>query len=156
MMKVEVTYSSSKNNENLSVKVVTRMETKNDAKIQAMKDVVNAFVPRGQQGQIEVKCSPALTSGVKNQQPSSSASSSLNPNKQSNGSAGKNQKPLKSRSSQARNVERITGPQISLLKGKLKERGISERDFCSQHQVDSVEDLPKYDAQWIINDLCNG
>ena len=23
-------------------------------------------------------------------------------------------------------------------------------------EVDSVEELPKYDSQWIINELCNG
>ena len=156
-MNVEVTYSATKANETLFVKVAEQMETKNDAKIQAMKDVVNAFVPPGQRGQIETKCFPAITQGVPDQQPSSSASSTLsNTNRQTNGSGGGNQMSLKSRSSQTGNDERITGPQINLLRGKLKKRGISESAFCSQHQVNSIEELPKYDAQWIINELCNG
>jgi len=156
-MYVETVYSASIDNQTLSVKVAEQMETKNDAKIQAMKDVINAFVPPGQQGQIEVKCSPAITSGVPNQQPSSAASNpQMNTNKQSNASVGRNQTSTKSRSSKTGNNERITGPQISLLRGKLKKHGISERDFCRQHQIDSIEALPKYDAQWIINELCNG
>ena len=144
-MYVETVYSASSDNQTISVKVTEQMETKNDAKIQAMKDVISAFVLPGQQGQIEVKCSPAITSGVPNQQSSSSASSSL-----------MNQASSKPRSCQTGNDERITGPQIKLLREKLKKRKISEREFCSQHQVNSIEELPKFEAQWIIKDLCNG
>ena len=150
MMKVEVIYSASKPNENLSVKVAARMETKNDAKIREMKEVIAEFVSSEPQGKIEVRCTPALTSGPPKHQ------SLMSEYKQSNGQIGNSQLSSKSRPSKTGNDERITGPQISLLRGKLRKRGISERDFCSQHQVDSIEDLPKHDAQWIIKDLCNG
>ena len=150
MMKVEVIYSASKPNENLSVKVAARMETKNDAKIREMKEVIAEFVSSDPQGKIEVRCTPALTSGPPKHQ------SLMSEYKQSNGQIGNSQLSSKSRPSKTGNDERITGPQISLLRGKLRKRGISERDFCSQHQVDSIEELPKHDAQWIIKELCNG
>ena len=144
-MNVDVSFTATQNNQVLSIRVTDRMDTANEAKIQAMKDVVNAFVPPGQKGQIEVNCSPAITSGLQKQQPSSSASSSP-----------MNQAPSKPRSCQTSNDERITGPQIKLLREKLRKRKISEREFCSQHQVNSIEELPKFEAQWIIKELCNG
>ena len=49
-MYVETVYSASSDNQTVSVKVTEQMETKNDAKIQAMKDVISAFVLPGQQG----------------------------------------------------------------------------------------------------------
>ena len=49
-MYVETVYSATIDNQTVFVKVAEQMETKNDAKIQAMKDVINAFVLPGQQG----------------------------------------------------------------------------------------------------------
>ena len=126
------------------------MEKKNEEKIREMKGVIAEFVSTGPQGKIEVRCTPALTSGPPKHQ------SLMSEYKQSNDQIGNSQLSSKSRPSKTGNDERITEPQIKLLRGKLRKRGISERDFCSQHQVDSIEDLPKYDAQWIIKDLCNG
>ena len=146
-MYVETVYSATVGNQTLSIKVAEQMETKNDAKIQAMKDVINAFVPPGKQGQIEVKCSPTLTSGPPKHQ------SLMSEYKQSNGQIGNSQLSSKSCSGQTSKDERITGPQIKLLRDKFKKRGISEREFCKQHLVDSIEDIPKHDAQWIIKEI---
>ena len=150
MMNVEATYSATIDNKTMSIRVADQMETKNEAKIREMKEVIAEFVSPGPQEKIEVKCSPALTSGPPKHQ------SLMSEYKQSNGQIGNSQSSSKSRPNKTGNDERITGPQISLLRGKLRKRGISERDFCSQHQVDSIEDLPKHDAQWIIKELCNG
>ena len=153
-MYVETAYSASIDNQTLSVKVAEQMETKNDAKIQAMKDVISAFVLPGQQGQIEVKCSPVITSGVPNQQSSSSASSSLmNTDKQSNASVGRNQTSSMSRSSQTCKEAKITNSQIYLLKRTLRGLNRTDADFCQQYHVNRIEDLPKEDARWIIRDL---
>ena len=153
-MYVETVYSATIDNQTVFVKVAEQMETKNDAKIQAMKDVINAFVLPGQQGQIEVKCSPAITSGVPNQQSSSSASSSLmNTDKQSNASVGNNQPSSKSRSSQTCKEPKITNSQIYLLKKTLRGLNRTDADFCQQYHLDRIENLPKEDARWIIRDL---
>lgn len=150
MMNVEAMYSATIDNQTMLVRVTEQMEKKNEAKIREMKEVIAEFVSSGPQGKIEVRCTPALTSGPPKHQ------SLMSEYKQSNGQNGNSQSSSKSCSGQASKDEQITGPQIKLLRNKLKKRGISERDFCSQHQVDSIEDLPKYDAQWIINELCNG
>lgn len=150
MMNVEAMFSATIDNQTMLVRVTEQMEKKNEEKIREMKGVIAEFVSTGPQGKIEVRCTPALTSGPPKHQ------SLMSEYKQSNGQIGNSQLSSKSRPSKTGNDERITGPQISLLRGKLRKRGISERDFCSQHQVDSIEDLPKHDAQWIIKDLCNG
>ena len=150
MMNVEAMYSATIDNQTMLVRVTEQMEKKNEEKIREMKGVIAEFVSTGPQGKIEVRCTPALTSGPPKHQ------SLMSEYKQSNDQIGNSQLSSKSCSGQTSKEERITGPQIKLLRDKFKKRGISERDFCSQHQVDSVEDLPKYDAQWIINELCNG
>lgn len=150
MMNVEAMYSATIDNQTMLVRVTEQMEKKNEAKIREMKGVIAEFVSTGPQGKIEVRCTPALTSGPPKHQ------SLMSEYKQSNDQIGNSQLSSKSRPSKTGNDERITEPQINLLRGKLRKRGISERDFCSQHQVDSIEDLPKHDAQWIIKDLCNG
>ena len=150
MMNVEAMYSATIDNQTMLVRVTEQMEKKNEEKIQEMKGVIAEFVSTGPQGKIEVRCTPALTSGPPKHQ------SLMSEYKQSNDQIGNSQLFSKSRPSKTGNDERITEPQIKLLRGKLRKRGISERDFCSQHQVDSIEDLPKHDAQWIIKDLCNG
>ena len=149
-MNVEAMYSATIDNQTMLVRVTEQMEKKNEAKIREMKEVIAEFVSTGPQGKIEVRCTPALTSGPPKHQ------SLMSEYKQSNDQIGNSQLSSKSRPSKTGNDERITEPQINLLRGKLRKRGISERDFCSQHQVDSIEDLPKHDAQWIIKDLCNG
>ena len=150
MMNVEAMYSATIDNQTMLVRVTEQMEKKNEAKIREMKGVIAEFVSTGPQGKIEVRCTPALTSGPPKHQ------SLMSEYKQSNDQIGNSQLSSISRPSKTGNDERITEPQIKLLRGKLRKRGISERDFCSQHQVDSIEDLPKHDAQWIIKDLCNG
>ena len=150
MMNVEAMFSATIDNQTMLVRVTEQMEKKNEEKIREMKGVIAEFVSTGPQGKIEVRCTPALTSGPPKHQ------SLMSEYKQSNGQIGNSQLSSKSRPSKTGNDERITGPQISLLRGKLRKRGISERDFCSQHQVDSIEELPKHDAQWIIKELCNG
>ena len=150
MMNVEAMYSATIDNQTMLVRVTEQMEKKNEEKIREMKGVIAEFVSTGPQGKIEVRCTPALTSGPPKHQ------SLMSEYKQSNDQIGNSQLSSKSRPSKTGNDERITEPQINLLRGKLRKRGISERDFCSQHQVDSIEDLPKHDAQWIIKDLCNG
>ncbi len=150
MMNVEAMFSATIDNQTMLVRVTEQMEKKNEEKIREMKGVIAEFVSTGPQGKIEVRCTPALTSGPPKHQ------SLMSEYKQSNDQIGNSQLSSKSRPSKTGNDERITEPQIKLLRGKLRKRGISERDFCSQHQVDSIEDLPKHDAQWIIKDLCNG
>lgn len=150
MMNVEAMFSATIDNQTMLVRVTEQMEKKNEEKIREMKGVIAEFVSTGPQGKIEVRCTPALTSGPPKHQ------SLMSEYKQSNDQIGNSQLSSKSRPSKTGNDERITEPQINLLRGKLRKRGISERDFCSQHQVDSIEDLPKHDAQWIIKDLCNG
>ena len=150
MMNVEAMFSATIDNQTMLVRVTEQMEKKNEEKIREMKGVIAEFVSTGPQGKIEVRCTPALTSGPPKHQ------SLMSEYKQSNDQIGNSQLSSKSRPSKTGNDERITDPQINLLRGKLRKRGISERDFCSQHQVDSIEDLPKHDAQWIIKDLCNG
>ena len=150
MMNVEAMFSATIDNQTMLVRVTEQMEKKNEEKIREMKGVIAEFVSTGPQGKIEVRCTPALTSGPSKHQ------SLMSEYKQSNNQIGNSQLSSKSRPSKTGNDERITEPQIKLLRGKLRKRGISERDFCSQHQVDSIEDLPKHDAQWIIKDLCNG
>ena len=150
MMNVEAMFSATIDNQTMLVRVTEQMEKKNEEKIREMKGVIAEFVSTGPQGKIEVRCTPALTSGPPKHQ------SLMSEYKQSNDQIGNRQLSSKSRPSKTGNDERITEPQIKLLRGKLRKRGISERDFCSQHQVDSIEDLPKHDAQWIIKDLCNG
>ena len=150
MMNVEAMFSATIDNQTMLVRVTEQMEKKNEEKIREMKGVIAEFVSTGPQGKIEVRCTPALTSGPPKHQ------SLMSEYKQSNDQIGNSQLSSKSRPSKTGNDERITGPQINLLKGKLRKRGISEHDFCSQHQVDSIEDLPKHDAQWIIKELCNG
>lgn len=150
MMNVEAMFSATIDNQTMLVRVTEQMEKKNEEKIREMKEVIAEFVSSGPQGKIEVRCTPALTSGPPKHQ------SLMSEYKQSNDQIGNSQLSSKSRPSKTGNDERITEPQINLLRGKLRKRGISERDFCSQHQVDSIEDLPKHDAQWIIKDLCNG
>ncbi len=150
MMNVEAMFSATIDNQTMLVRVTEQMEKKNEEKIREMKGVIAEFVSTGPQGKIEVRCTPALTSGPPKHQ------SLMSEYKQSNDQIGNSQLSSKSRPRKTGNDERITEPQINLLRGKLRKRGISERDFCSQHQVDSIEDLPKHDAQWIIKDLCNG
>ena len=59
-MDIEVTFTAVKDNQTVCIRAREQMETCNKEKIQTMKDVVNAFVPSGQQGQIEVKCFPSV------------------------------------------------------------------------------------------------
>ena len=147
MMNVEAMFLSTIDNQTMLVRVTEQMEKKNEAKIQEMKEVIAEFVSHGPQGKIEVRCTPALTSGPPKQQ------SLMSEYKQSNGQIPNSQSSSIPQSCQASNEERITGPQIKLLRGTLKKHRISEREFCRQHQVDSIEAMPKHDAQWIIKDL---
>lgn len=147
MMNVEAMFLSTIDNQTTLVRVTEQMEKKNEAKIREMKEVIAEFVSPGPQGKIEVRCTPALASGPPKQQ------SLMSEYKQSNGQIANSQLPSIPQSCQASNEERITGPQIKLLRGTLKKHRISEREFCRQHQVDSIEAMPKHDAQWIIKDL---
>ena len=144
MMNVEAMYSATIDNQTMLVRVTEQMEKKNEAKIREMKEVIAEFVSSGPQGKIEVRCTPALTSGPPKQQ------SLMSEYKQSKGQVGNSQSSTKSCSGQTSKDERITGPQIKVLRDKLEKRGISESEFCKQHQADSIEDISKHDAQWII------
>lgn len=138
-MEITVHNCVRKNNQTVFVKVTEQMETKNEAKIKAMKDVVAEFI-LGKDGiQVEMRDFPPDT--LMNAYRSSSSSSE--PRKTSS----------KSRSFQTCDSSRITDKQIGLIRKTLQEQNCSENDFCQQYQVRSVEELSKQDAQWIIKDL---
>lgn len=130
-MNVEVTYSATIDNQTMLIRVAEQMETKNEAKIREMKDVIAEFVSSGPQGRIEVRCTPAITSDAQNQTSSSSKQGSTT----SNGD------------------DTITLRQIGIIKKTLREQNRTENDFCKHYHVNSVEDLSKSNAQWIIKEL---
>ena len=121
------------------VKVTEQMETNNDAKIQAMKNVVAEFISGGQDAQVETRDSPPDTL--------------MNAYKRSNGFDGNRQSSSKPRSNSANNDDRITGKQIGCIRKALQEQHRAESDFCQQYHVKSVEEISKHDAQWIIKEL---
>lgn len=127
-MEIEVTYSAVNGNQSVCIHAREQMETCNKEKIQAMKDAVNAFVPSGQQGQIEVKCSPNALSVPSMQ--------TANPN-----------------SNEPQPVKMISGKQISLLMRRLRENGSSVKDLCLANGVNSIQDLTMAKAREIIHDL---
>ena len=63
MMNVEAMFSATIDNQTMLVRVTEQMEKKNEEKIREMKGVIAEFVSSGPQGKIEVRCTPALTSG---------------------------------------------------------------------------------------------
>ena len=132
-MKIEVTASYEKNGKTVSVKATDRMDSNNEEKIRTIKSVIANFIPEGQPFQIESHYHQSTAKSNRKLETDFAAK------KQSSTSASLN--------------EPITDPQISLLKKTIKERNISEEDFCKQHQCACVEDLSKNDAQWIIKEM---
>ena len=137
-MEITVHNCVRKNDQTVFVKVTEQMETKNEAKIKAMKEVVAEFIPDKEGVQVEVHNSPDTL---------------MNSYRRSTGFSGNRQASSKQRSNTANNDDRITDKQIGLIREKLQKSRTSESDFCEKHQVDSIEAIPKHDAQWIIKEL---
>ena len=127
-MEIEVIYTAVKDNQSVSIRAREQMETCNRGKIQAMKEVVAAFVPPEQQKQIEVKCSPNALSV--------SPMQTANPN-----------------SNEPQPAKMISGKQISLLMRRLRENGSSVQDLCLANGVNCIQDLTMAKAREIIHDL---
>ena len=126
------------NSKTVFVKVTEQMETKNEAKIKAMKDVITEFIPGKDGFQVEVH---------------DSRDTLMNAYRRSNGFNGNRQSSSKPRPTSANNDDRITEKQIGCIRKALQEQHCSETDFCQQYQVKSVEEISKHDAQWIIKEL---
>ena len=135
-MEITVHNCVRKNNQTVFVKVTEQMETKNEAKIKAMKDVVAEFIPGKDGIQVETDSRDTL----------------MNAYKRSTEYTG-NRPSSKPRSNSANNDDRITGRQIGCIRKALQEQHRSETDFCQQYHVNSVEEISKHDAQWIIKEL---
>ena len=136
-MEITVHNCVRKNNQTVFVKVTEQMETKNEAKIKAMKDVVAEFIPGKDGVQVETDSRDTLMNAYKR-------STEYTENRQSSS---------KPRSNSANNDDRITGRQIGCIRKALQEQHRSETDFCQQYHVNSVEEISKHDAQWIIKEL---
>ena len=136
-MEITVHNCVRKNNQTVFVKVTEQMETNNEAKIKAMKDVVAEFIPGKDGIQVETDSRDTL----------------MNAYKRSTEYTGNRQSSSKPRSNSANNDDRITGRQIGCIRKALQEQHRSETDFCQQYHVNSVEEISKHDAQWIIKEL---
>ena len=137
-MEITVHNCVRKNDQTVFVKVTEQMETKNEAKIKAMKDVVAEFIPGKDGVQVEMH---------------DTRDTLMNAYKRSAEYTGNRQSSSKPRSNSASNNDRITGKQIGCIRNALQEQHRSETDFCQQYQVKSVEEISKRDAQWIIKEL---
>ena len=137
-MEITVHKCVRKNDQTVFVKVTEQMETKNEAKIKAMKDVIAEFIP-GKDG-IRVEAHD-------------SRDTLMNAYKRSAEYTGNRQLSSQPRSNSAKNDDRITEKQIGCIRKALQEQHRSETDFCQQYQVKSVEEISKRDAQWIIKEL---
>ena len=137
-MEITVHNCVRKNDQTVFVKVTEQMETKNEAKIKAMKDVVAEFIPGKDGVQVEMH---------------DSRDTLMNAYRRSNGFIGNRQSSSKPRPTSAINDDRITEKQIGCIRKALQEQHRSETDFCQQYHVNSVEEISKHDAQWIIKEL---
>lgn len=137
-MEVMVHNCVRKNDQTVFVKVTEQMETKNEAKIKAMKDVIAEFIPDKEGVRVEVHNTPDTL---------------MNSVRRSTGFSGNRQASSKQRSNTANHDDRITDKQIGCIRKALQEQHRSEMDFCQQYQVKSVEEISKHDAQWIIKEL---
>ena len=136
-MEITVHNCVRKNNQTVFVKVTEQMETKNEAKIKAMKDVVAEFIPGKDGIQVETDSRDTL----------------MNAYKRSPEYTGNRQSSSKQRSNSANNDDRITEKQIGCIRKALQEQHRAEPDFCQQYHVNSMEEISKHDAQWIIKEL---
>ena len=132
-MEIVVQKSFRSNNQTFYARASEEMDSMDENKIQAMKNVIDDLVPGDQSVQINTSNHQAPPKPV-------SQSSAFNVRKQG--------------ASQGKSNEPITDKQIALLRKKLQDRNISEKEFCQEHKCNRVEDLLKGDAQWIINELC--
>ena len=137
-MEITVHKSVRKTDQMVFVKVTEQMETKNGAKIKAMKDVVAEFIPGKDGVQVETH---------------DSRDTLMNAYKRSPEYTGNRQSSSKQRSNSANNDDRITEKQIGCIRKALQEQHRSETDFCQKYQVKSLEEISKRDAQWIIKEL---
>ena len=127
-MDIEVTFTAVNGNQSVCIRAREQMETCNKEKIQTMKDAVNAFIPSGQQGQIEVRCSP-------NTLPPSPAQKADNAVKK------------------AGSEKMISEKQINLLMRRLRENNTSVQELCQVNGVKRIQDLTMAKAREIIHDL---
>ena len=127
-MDVEVTFTAVRDNQSVCIRTREQMESCNMEKIQAMKDVVAAFVPAGQQNQIEVRCSPIALP--------SAPTPPVNP---------KNQK--------SDSLKKITSSQLDFLRKLLRSHKIDVQRFCQENGINRIEDLSLDNARTIIADL---
>jgi len=128
-MNVVVTCSTVKGNNSMSVNVTDQMETANEAKIQAMQDVVCAFFGHGLQKQIEVTVTPS-SSPVQ----TALANPSVKPSNLS---------------------KKISSSQQVFLLKLLKQHEIPVQRFCQDNGINRIEDLSMDNARTIIADLKN-
>jgi len=129
-MDIEVTFTAVNGNQSVCIRAREQMETCNKEKIQTMKEAVNAFVPSGQQRQIEVKC-------FHNASQSATAQSVPPTGKKSDQS------------------KKISSNQVGFLRKLLSEHKINVQNFCQENGISQIEELSMANARKIISDLNN-
>lgn len=144
-MEIEVIASCEQNGQKIQVAAKDQMDSRNEDKIQLMKNVIAEFIPWGHSAQVYIQESPKeLTT-------SETYPSKPAPNKPSFGGQKKNWNPKLG--NQAKKSNAITGPQIGFLRNLLKGHNIPEAEFCKDHNVDCIEHLSGKTAQTVIGQL---
>ena len=144
-MEIEVIASCKQNGQKIQVAAKDQMDSRNEDKIQLMKNVIAEFIPWGHSAQVYIQESPKelTTSETYSSKPAS--------NKTSFGGQKKNWKTQFGNQSKKSNA--ISEPQIRFLRDLLKGHNIPEPEFCKDHNVDCIEHFSGKTAQTLIGQL---